>query len=424
MASEAIVNSIIEVLAEDKAKEWSQQALAHYVFENKQHGVKADHQIVIAIRTLVAAGRVHGNMRGTYATHVKWKAAQDETAMEAVRQAAGQIKALKEQVISLKQAAPSDVVELQAKMADLSTKVQGYAGRELGHIAAMAELQKKYDAAKDSILAVRVTTRDASGEETTREVKDTFHKVFRRLLKLATLRKNILIYGPTGSGKTHICKQLAASLGLRFKYVSCTAGMSEGQLTGRFMPMGEHGKFEFLMSEFLDAFENGGVFLADEFDASDANVTLIINAALANGMMAVPNRMGAPYATRHPDFLFVAACNTLGTGASRTYSGRNKLDMSTLDRFNIGKVFMDYDPVVEARLCPDDVLRARLLRYRKAIDAHKFERAVSTRFMQDAYEMKTKAEDPAMRFTDAEIDEALFEGWREEEVNKCQEFRG
>jgi len=41
----------------------------------------------------------------------------------------------------------------------------------------------------------------------------------------------------------------------------------------------------------------------------------VLNSALANGKMAVPNRPEKPFATKHPDFVCIAAVNTLGTGA-------------------------------------------------------------------------------------------------------------
>jgi MoxR-like ATPase len=156
-----------------------------------------------------------------------------------------------------------------------------------------------------------------------------------------------------------------------------------------------------------------GVFLLDEMDAADPNVLLVINSALANKRMAVSSRPAKPYAIRHKNFVCIAAANTVGTGADRLYSGRNKLDAATLDRFAIGKVFMDYDPALETALCPDNELRELFLNYRNKVRTHRMERSMSTRFLQDAYEMKTEAE-----WTIEEIQEAFFEGWRDDEKNK------
>lgn len=263
-----------------------------------------------------------------------------------------------------------------------------------------------------AIHEVRIIDKD---DKVVRSVKAAFHAMFPKVLALAKARKNIFIYGPTGCGKTHLASQLAKVLGLSFGFVSCSAGMSEGKLEGRLLPIGKGGAFEYIISEFIKAYEQGGVFLLDEIDAADPNVLLLINAALANGHVAVPNRPANPYATRHKDFICIAAANTVGTGADRQYSGRNKLDAATLDRFQIGKVMMDYDLNVEAELCPDSYLRTRLQRYRNNVRAHKLERAISTRFLKDAYEMKQLA-----GWTDSDIDTALFTGWREDEINKVK----
>lgn len=266
--------------------------------------------------------------------------------------------------------------------------------------------------APSTVLEVRVTQ---NGK--TRVVKDLFHEKFARILKLAQARKNIFIYGPTGCGKSYVAAQVAKTLKLPFYFVSCTAGMSEGVLAGRLLPVGKQGTFEYVISEFIKAYETGGVFLLDEVDAADPNVMLIINSALANGKMAVSNRPAKPYAVKHKNFICIASANTVGTGSDRMYSGRNKLDAATLDRFGIGKLHMDYDARVEAQLCPNDDLRNRLLRYRDAIQQHGLERALSTRFMYDAWDM-TENHGWNMH----EVEEALFEGWREDEVNKVRSY--
>jgi MoxR-like ATPase len=190
--------------------------------------------------------------------------------------------------------------------------------------------------------------------------------------------------------------------------------MSEGQLTGRLLPVGDGGRFEYVRSEFVRCYEDGGVFLFDEIDAADSNTLLVLNSALANGQMALANRPENPVAKKHPDFVAVAAANTFGTGADRQYVGRNQLDESTLDRFRIGQVEMDYDAEVEKSLCPDDGLRMRLQGYRDAIRANRLRRVVSTRFLRDAFVMKQAGD------TDADIDAALFAGWSADEVRKVK----
>lgn len=313
------------------------------------------------------------------------------------------------------------IAELEAEQAKANKKVQeAIQAAEAGIKAAnekVAAATKELESAKSNTRIIEVQVK--SGPKKVKSITGVFHAKFERILSLAKRRKNIFIYGPTGCGKSYICSQVAKALNLNFYYVSCTSGMSEGTIAGRLLPVGKQGTFEYVIGEFVKAYEQGGVFLLDELDAADPNVVLIFNSALASETMSVPNRPDKPYAKRHPDFICIAAANTVGTGADRLYSGRNKLDAATLDRFQIGKVFMDYDPNIEEQLCPDAELRNHLLNYRTKIRQHRMERSMSSRFMQDAYEMKTEE-----NWSLEEIEAAFFEGWREDERNKVKSSYG
>lgn len=216
-----------------------------------------------------------------------------------------------------------------------------------------------------------------------REIDGVTHPIFERVLQLAQAHKHIFLPGPSGCGKSHLARQVAEALGLRFGHISCSADMSESQLLGRMVPHAENGQFEFLGTEFLRCYEEGGVFLFDEIDAADSNVLLVINSALANGRLSVPSRHGNPVAKRHPDFVCIAAANTWGRGADQQYVGRSELDEATLDRFRIGCTPMDYSEELERQLCPDWDLYSRLRTYRERVQESRLERIVSTRFIAE-----------------------------------------
>lgn len=252
---------------------------------------------------------------------------------------------------------------------------------------------------------------------TWREISDTVHPAFKKVYALAQSRKHVLLVGPAGSGKSYLTEQIANALEtedgecFRFGMISCSGGMSEGQLIGRLLPTGESGRFEYIETDFVRCFRDGGVFLCDEMDACDPNVLIVINAALANKKLVLTNHPDCPMLKQHEDFVFIGAANTFGRGADRMYCGRNALDEATLDRFRIGQVEMDYSEEVDKALCPDDALRTRLQRYRRRVNENRLERIVSTRFLKDAYEMKVAA-----NWSDADIDGQLFMGWREDEI--------
>jgi len=188
--------------------------------------------------------------------------------------------------------------------------------------------------------------------------------------------------------------------------------MSEGQITGRLIPTGDGGRFEYQPSQFVEFYEEGGVFLLDEIDAADPNVLLVINQALANGHLPVPNRIGNPQAKRHPEFVLIAAANTFGNGANRLYVGRNQLDESTLDRFRIGQVVMDYDQDLEKSLLGDRDLLNWLWNIRARAADCQLRRVVSTRFIAKAATMN------AAGWTSEKIIGQLVCGWTQDERSK------
>ncbi len=232
----------------------------------------------------------------------------------------------------------------------------------------------------------------------------------QQVFELADARRNILLVGPAGCGKTHLASLTAKYKSLRFGSLSCTSGMSESHLLGKSTPNVSNGRSRFHTTEFLTLYEGGGIFLMDELDAADANLLLCINSAIANDYCNVPNRFRNPRAERHKDFVMIATANTFGRGANRTYAGRNQLDEATLDRYRIGTVECWYDEQIERTVCPNDIIRNRLQVLRNRTTDLGIRRIISTRFMSDAYIMHKSA-----GWSIAKITEVLFQGWTEEE---------
>ena len=204
-------------------------------------------------------------------------------------------------------------------------------------------------------------------------LEESLHKAFKDVLYFCEMERQVFVAGPSGSGKTHMASQVAKALGVQFKHISCSAGLSEAHLLGRMLFDGTYVK-----SDFVDCYENGGIFLFDEIDAADANTLLVVNSALANGSMSVPNRKDNPSAKRHRDFMCICAGNTWGSG-SIEYAGRNYMDAAFMDRFAASKVVVDYDNKLEKRICTDEFLYSALNNLRKAVVDKKIRRVISTR---------------------------------------------
>jgi cobaltochelatase CobS len=192
------------------------------------------------------------------------------------------------------------------------------------------------------------------------------HAVFADVLAALSVRENVYLVGPAGSGKTTIAAQAAEALELPF-YSTGAVGMAY-QLQGFINAEGKY-----METDLYRAYVNGGVFLFDEIDASSAQALLAFNAIAANDLAAFP----CGTVKRHADFVIIAAANTFGAGADAQYVGRSQLDAATLDRFSF--VPMDYDERLELAISPNDQWTRHVQAVRKAVRELKLRHVVSPR---------------------------------------------
>ena len=189
----------------------------------------------------------------------------------------------------------------------------------------------------------------------------TRHFRFSELLKALKAHQNVFLCGPAGSGKTTAAKQ--CSYKLKFKDDQQQRFYFTGAISNEYKLLGymdANGRY--VSTEFRKAYENGGVFLFDEVDASFPQPLLAFNAALSGDQMDFPDGT----VKKHKDFYCIATANTYGSGASRQYVGRNQLDAAFLDRF----VFIDwpYDEELERNMTNNEEWAEHVQRVRHAID--------------------------------------------------------
>jgi hypothetical protein len=154
------------------------------------------------------------------------------------------------------------------------------------------------------------------------------HERFETLLSMCCAklpngrRINVWLHGPAGTGKTRAAHSVADAMGLKFYFT--------GAIETAFALMGytdAHGRL--VRTPFRDAWEQGGVFLMDEADASHPQALAALNAAIDGGVAAFPDKM----VDRHDDCVIVAGANTVGRGGNTQYAGRVRQDGAFLSRW-------------------------------------------------------------------------------------------
>jgi cobaltochelatase CobS len=225
-----------------------------------------------------------------------------------------------------------------------------------------------------------------------------YHHKFPLLLRLAThlsgSRRNIWLAGPAGSGKTTAAHQVAVALGLDFD--SHGAIRTPFQVTGHY---DIHGTYR--SSQFRRIFENGGVILLDEIDASDPSAMMELNQALSNSKMSFPDGT----IDRHPECIVIASANTWGFGGDANYVARYKADAASLDRF--ATVSWDYDPNFERSLASNDEWCNIVQQVRAAAEKQEAKIVISPRATLNGCELINSG-----AFTNEEIVEVVFGRYR------------
>ena len=197
---------------------------------------------------------------------------------------------------------------------------------------------------------------------------DLSHKVLERVVRYAANRRNILLVGPAGSGKTTIAEQVAKAIGMEGRFFATGKVADETKLLG-FVDAGG----TYRRTSFREAYEHGGVFLFDEMDGSSPDALVAFNAPLAGDWGDFPDGM----VRRNPDFVAIAAANTFGRGADRMYVGREQLDAATLDRFAVIEV--DYDEELELAMSANRDWTLYVQKVRAAVVSEKVRHIVSPR---------------------------------------------
>lgn len=296
----------------------------------------------------------------------------------------------------------ADMLEIQQQLRKLTTEAVDQSGRYADElvkvmIEKVREELEGFDTPKPKTLFVKYEDNE------TIEFDTPVSPYLNDVLDVFKAGENPLLVGPAGSGKSVICEQAARSLGLPFSHVNCTAGASETWFFGRQTPTGP------FKGPLHVRYEEGGLFGAEEWDASDENLTLAFNTLMESKKFFNP--ILNETVDRHENFLFIATANTSGRGADMVYTGRNRQDGAARSRFV--PIEVSYSQEIEKAVCPDVDLRDRFWSAREELDKRKSEEVWGTRQLRQAFKLKS------LGWSEKKVFNSLTFGWPDGLAKNC-----
>lgn len=180
---------------------------------------------------------------------------------------------------------------------------------------------------------------------------------------------NILIYGPTGPGKTTSVEAWAAERGLRLATISGNASMEPSQMTGKFVSDGE-GAFMWIDGPVTDVVRNGGVLLLDEVN--------FINPKIYTNLYSLTDgRRSITLLDHHGETIEAHKDLTIFATMNPDYIGTTPLNFAFRNRFDI-QIPWDYDDAVEEQLISSKALRILMKQLRTEANKGQYETPIST----------------------------------------------
>ena len=162
------------------------------------------------------------------------------------------------------------------------------------------------------------------------EPEEVKHDKYEEIKVCVEMQIPVFLAGPAGAGKNHTLEQVADDLGYEFYFTNSV--QQEYQLTGFVDAGGDYHETQFYRACKKADEGTDTMFFLDEMDASIPEVLVKLNMAIAQGYFEFPNGEVLKF-KKH--IHWVAAGNTVGSGADEMYTGRMVLDGASLDRFAI-----------------------------------------------------------------------------------------
>lgn len=231
----------------------------------------------------------------------------------------------------------------------------------------------------DHLLAHLVPDMVFAEEYISRTIKNVRDIDLLRYAKEA--RNNVMLYGPTGPGKTSCILAYAATDGLPLVTVQANGAVDPNSLFGGWQPDPddpEGRRLVWVDSEVTQVIRHGGILYIDEANFMPPKMMAVFHGLDKRRQITILDR-GNEVVKAHPDLQVICAFNP-------DYEGTRPLNAAFKNRFKI-KVRFDYDPEVESQLVYLPVMLDVAKKLRASNKAGDLETPVSTNMLIEFEEL-------------------------------------
>jgi len=252
--------------------------------------------------------------------------------------------------------AENEVFALQMKQTELERKIV-----DLSNTTEMGSLKAQLAEAVKNLTLSEMRLKEMEGGGELPDFPDYVPpKCYLQVRRSLEAGLNVFLRGPTGCGKTTLCKHLAQGLGVPFWFNNFNGETTYESFVGT-MTL-KDGETKWQRGTLHEWFESpkGGLYLADEVDFMPPFIASALHPVLERPRrMTISQYQADPFSPALPDkAFFVAAANTFGRGDdSGLYQGTVRQNAAYLRRF--GAVFtLDYTEAEEDILVSKGLDRA------------------------------------------------------------------
>lgn len=171
----------------------------------------------------------------------------------------------------------------------------------------------------------------------------------RRIAAGYKRRKPVLLYGPTGTGKTSMVRCFAAMTNRPFLRINCTPQTTVADFVGH-LEVKDRATV-FVPGPLTLSMQFGYILVVDEIDRADPAIGAVLFPAMEDVPTLTLKEDDTKVVEAHPDFAMFVTANSLGLhDEQNVYTGAQAVDAALLSRCGL-QIFVDYhDAETETRI--------------------------------------------------------------------------